>query len=554
MTKAFFLILASLAMGQTPPTFRGGTDLVLVPVVVRDRHGDPVGNLSQRDFQLYDDGKSQIITTFSALHHATATSASNGAADLTTAGPQTATAHPDRSRSQRNFIYIFDDLNIRFADLARVRGAATEFFKMHFSAGDRAAIYTLTGKHSLDFTTDRNKLETAVSQLRWGTVAAHGGMTCPDVNYYIADMVIDKGDRLALQALTDYTAQCAHVRPELARTMVLSAAYQETMLGREDTRRTLASLQLAVRQLSQLPGERVIVFSSPGFFAQTSEGIRGVARLLQLAAQNHVMINGLSVRGVILAEEEEDVARQVIIGRQAPPKASSPDQAWLRYRRESAEANGDVMRDMAAGTGGTFFRNDNDLRLGYKRLAAIPEFSYVLGFSPASLKQDGNFHKLKVLLPDLKHVSVEARGGYYAVALSDYSDLADTVLASELRNDIPVVLQTGYSRPAQASVVTVQIAARIDMELLHFDKAASGSEDTVDIVVALFNKDGTCVAHKAESEHLRRDAETVVGKDAAVTLGWELPSIANGEYVVRFVVHEPKTGATTVINRTLTVM
>ena len=117
-----------------------------------------------------------------------------------------------------------------------------------------------------------------------------------------------------------------------------------------------------------------------------------------------------------------------------------------------------------------------------------------------------------------------------------------------------MVLQTGYSRPAQASVVTVQIVARIDMELLHFDKAASGSEDTVDIVVALFNKDGTCVAHKAESEHLRRDAGTVVRKDAAVTLGWELPSIGNGEYVVRFVVHEPKTGATTAINRTLTVM
>ena len=41
MTKALFLVFASLAIGQTPPTFRGGTDLVLVPVVVRDRHGDP---------------------------------------------------------------------------------------------------------------------------------------------------------------------------------------------------------------------------------------------------------------------------------------------------------------------------------------------------------------------------------------------------------------------------------------------------------------------------------------------------------------------------------
>ena len=151
-------------------------------------------------------------------------------------------------------------------------------------------------------------------------------------------------------------------------------------------------------------------------------------------------------------------------------------------------------------------------------------------------------------------MSIEARSGSYAVALSDYSELADTVLASELRNDIPVLLQTGYSRPAQAPVVTVQIVARIDMEALDSDKTASGRENTVDIVVALFDKDGTCVAHKAESDRLRRNAETVVGKAAAVTLGWELPSIGNGEYVVRFVVQEPKTGATTVINRTLTVM
>ncbi|MBS1877206.1 MAG: VWA domain-containing protein [Acidobacteria bacterium] len=554
MTKALFLILASLAIGQTPPTFRGGTDLVLVPIVVRDRHGDAVGNLTQRDFRLYDNGKPQIITTFSALQHATPTPASNGAAGSTTAGAQTVIAHPDGSRSQRNFVYIFDDLNIRFADLARLRTAAADFFTKHFSAGDRAAVYTLTGKHSLDFTTDRDKLETAVSQLRWGTVAAHGGMTCPDVSYYIADLVIDKADDLVLQALTDYTAQCAHVRPELARHLALSAAYQQTMLGREDTRRTLATLQLAVRQLSQLPGERVIVFSSPGFFAQTPQGIRGVARLLQLAAQNHVIIDGLSVRGVIVAEEEEDVARQVIIHRQGPPKASSPDQAWIRYRRESAEANGDVMRDLAAGTGGTFFRHNNDLRLGFQRLAAIPEFSYVLGFSPASLKLNGSFHKLKVVLPELKHVSVEARGGYYAVALSDHSDLAETVLASELRNDIPVVLQTGYSRPAQSSVVTVQIVARIGTEPLHFDETVSGSEDTVDVVVALFDKDGTCVTDRAESEHLRRNSGTVAGKDNAVTLRWDLPSIQNGEYVVRFVVHEPKSGATTVINRTLTVL
>ena len=552
MTKSLVLIFASLALGQTPPTFRGDANLVLVPVVVRDRHGNAVANLTQGDFQLFDNGKPQTITTFSAVRHTTPASPGSGAANTATAGSTTAppltAAQPDTPRSSRNFVYIFDDLNIHFADLARLRAAASDFFEKHFSAGDRAAIYTLTGKHSLDFTADRAQLETAVGQLRWGTVAAHGGMTCPDVSYYLADLVIDKADSQVLEALTYYTAECAHVRPEVARHIALIASYRQTMLGREDTRRTLAALQLAVRQLSQLPGDRVIVLSSPGFFAQTPEGIRGVAELLQLAARNHVIIDGLIVRGVIAAEEDDDVARQVNVRRQAPPKTSSPDQSWIRYRRESARADGDVMQDLAVGTGGTFFRNNNDLRLGFQRLAALPEFSYVLGFAPAAFQPGAGFHKLQVRLPDLKHVSVAARGGYYPLAPEDQ------LPASKIRNDIPVVLQTGYSKPAQASVVTVQIVARIGLAPLHLEQAAAAGEGTVDIVVALFDQDGNYVTGTVESEQVRRNSQPLTGGDDAVTLRWEFPGIQPGDYVVRFMAREPNSGATTFIDRILKVL
>ena len=385
MSRALVVLACgALAIGQTPPIFRSKVNLVLIPVVVRDQHGRAVGNLTLRDFQLFDNGKRQIISTFSAIRHESSGPPGNAAAR--TANPQTATSDHDTPRAARNFIYLFDDLNIRFADLARLRAAASDYFKNHFSTGDRAAIYTLTGKHSLDFTSDRDQLEAAVSQLRWGTVAGHGGMTCPDVSYYIADLVINKADSQVLGALTNYTAECAHVRPEVARAIAMSASYQKTMIGRDDTQRTLSTLQLAVRQLSQLPGERVIVLASPGFFAQTPEGIRAAAHLLQFAAGNHVIIDGLSVRGVIVAEEEEEVARHVNISRQAPPKASSPDQSWIRYRRESARANEDVMKDMAEGTGGTFFHNNNDLRVGFERLAAIPEFSYVLWILPRRIQ------------------------------------------------------------------------------------------------------------------------------------------------------------------------
>jgi hypothetical protein len=50
------------------------------------------------------------------------------------------------------------------------------------------------------------------------------------------------------------------------------------------------------------------------------------------------------------------------------------------------------MWQLAEGAGGTFFHNNNDLTEGFERVAATPEFSYVLGFSPVALKEDGSFH------------------------------------------------------------------------------------------------------------------------------------------------------------------
>ena len=92
------------------------------------------------------------------------------------------------------------------------------------------------------------------------------------------------------------------------------------------------------------------------------------------------------------------------------------------------------------------------------------------------------------------------RSGYYALAPQPTADLADTVLSSEPSSDIPIVLQTGYSKPNHAPVVKVQIVARIGVAPLRFNKVAGRSDDTLDIVVALFESNGTYVTDSAESD------------------------------------------------------
>src|SRR5215467_6800365 len=52
--------------------FRVNVKLVLARVVVRDSTGHAVGNLKKEDFELFDNGKKQVISNFDAEHVPTA--------------------------------------------------------------------------------------------------------------------------------------------------------------------------------------------------------------------------------------------------------------------------------------------------------------------------------------------------------------------------------------------------------------------------------------------------------------------------------------------------
>ena len=51
---------------QQIPVFRGGVDLVNLGVTVTDRKGNLIGDLTQDDFEIYEDGKKQAVRFFAA--------------------------------------------------------------------------------------------------------------------------------------------------------------------------------------------------------------------------------------------------------------------------------------------------------------------------------------------------------------------------------------------------------------------------------------------------------------------------------------------------------
>ena len=102
-----FCCAAALASGQAPPapaqdstyTFKSNVNVVLVPVIVRDKEGRAVGNLKKEDFQVFDNDKPQVISGFTIQTRANTETVSRP--------PQSATAWisrvlPRRQSNQRH--------------------------------------------------------------------------------------------------------------------------------------------------------------------------------------------------------------------------------------------------------------------------------------------------------------------------------------------------------------------------------------------------------------------------------------------------------------------
>jgi len=156
-----------------------------------------------------------------------------------------------------------------------------------------------------------------------------------------------------------------------------------------------------VRALSTVPGQRSIVLISPGFLTLADLQQDSTA-IMDLAIRSNIIISSLDARGLYTVVPGGDAGQAV------------QNAAQTQYQGAGASSDEDVLSGLADGTGGAFFHDNNDLVEGFRRVAARPEYVYVLGFSPRDLKPDGKFHDLKVTLKDPAKLTLQARRGYYA--------------------------------------------------------------------------------------------------------------------------------------------
>jgi len=457
---AALLSLCSLPAQQPAPepaAFQSASRLVVLNVVVKDKHGKPVDDLKRDDFLLRDNDHEEKIAMF-AVDDARQGTASASAAPLTyTNGPALGAA--------RVTAFLFDELNTQLGDQQL---AKKEFLKYLRSLppSDRIAVFVLGDSLTLlhDFSQDTPSLMAALDK--------HGNRAGPEEAASAAAPASSGsivGDSTTTAQWDSFMASSSQPYTDYAETV--------------RAMRTAAALQTIAAHLQGIPGRKTLIWISSGFPIQlglhnagdsapessangrgSSRGPResrqgdgrrtggGGARASRISASGRPGSSassssasgapgtGLSfetdAERAIRALNEADVAVYPVDARGVTVAAPfQADRASLgrqnRPRRGGPPADFDyeTLEGLAEETGGRAFYHINELHTAMQEAASDASASYSLAFYPRAESLDESYHRLEVSVrrSDLK---LRYRPGYMATSKPAVApSLADAITA-----------------------------------------------------------------------------------------------------------------------------
>jgi VWFA-related protein len=524
---------------DSPTTFKVRVNFVLVRVVVRDTNGKVITNLKKDDFQLADNRKPQVISSFSvetpASHVPTVKMDSAEAASEGT--PVKAPELP-----QRFVTLFFDDLHLSTQDAMLSRQAATKLFAA-MQASDRLAIFTTSGQVEQEFTSDREKLEGALQRILPHPLSQGSSVDCPPMTFYEAYQIVEAHDATALQVATQDAANCTG-SAQGAASLAQMAAQRELTTGESEVQFSFRNLDGLIQRMSALPGQRVIVLMSPGFFVTPSMHESG--EIIDRATKANIVINTIDARGLYVSSVYD--ASGSFLG-------ANPDTAAIRTSFVATEEmiQNEVLAELADGTGGTFFHNRNDIDQGLLQAAAEPEVSYVLGFSPQNLKLDGKYHHLKVTFTSKQKWVLQARHGYFAPhgesdpEATAKEEIRQAIFSQEEMRDLPIDCQTQFFRAANG--VRLAVVTHLETKSLKFLKAEDRNKDRLSVSTVIFDENGNLLTGQQKIIDLRLKAATLerVNKTGlSVKSSFDLQP---GTFLVRIVVRDSEGAQMAALNR-----
>ena len=353
------------------PTFKVHVDLVTNDVIVRDSKGQFVPDLKKNEFEVYEDGVKQDITSMIVITGGRVTNLLTAPPPPPPEGVILPPAKTVNDTSGRIFLFFVDDLHLQFHNTGRIRDLFKKIQKDLLHDGDMFGIVS-SGPSSIavDLTYDRSRLEEAIKKIAGNELKPSDIINGPSEVRYRA--------HVAFSTVADVLTELEKVHNRRKVVVYVSDGYdfnpfQDARLGLMDPSSPFAKNQSAQMQnqpqnsggsTSNTPDPLTSQQKQNETFAD-ADLARELGELTRAANRANTTFYTIDPRGLIGGSDIDENL--------------DPTQ-WNEHVRKTI----DTMRVLAEETGGVAIVNENNLPMALKRIDAETSDYYVLGYNSSN--------------------------------------------------------------------------------------------------------------------------------------------------------------------------
>ncbi|MGB7727609.1 MAG: VWA domain-containing protein [Candidatus Acidiferrum sp.] len=507
---------------QSPaPVSTGGvvkvsTEIVLVNVVARDKHGNLIKDLKREDFTVYEDGKKQELASFDFEKVDEMVMA--GAAGNTVTG----TAEQDKggllntkvqkslnARDRRLMLMFFDFSAMEPDDIDRAVNAGKKYVQGKMQPADMVALMSLSTNLSLDldFTDDKDKILAKLS------------------SYNNSE---GQGFETGLEGSSEGAAETSG-----------SYTPDDTDYNTFSADRKLLALESVMQAMGKIPQKKSLIYFSNGITQSGVDNQTALREATAAAVRANVSIYPVDVRGLSSFPPGGQAQSASLHGQSAYTGAS------ILNDLNGNDSSQETLYTLAADTGGKAFMDTNDLSGVFSVVQKDTSAYYVLGYTSSNHLKDGRYRRLKVQVnrPDVK---LEYRAGYYAdrdyqhMRSTDREQQLEDELSADLsQTDVAVYAGAAYFRQDDSHYY-LAVSLVIPGSQIPFVQAKDKDNATIDIIGVVLEGGKLPVGRLRDTVKLAVDSsQQVRRKNVQYNTGFML---APGNYHLKFVVRENSTG------------
>ncbi len=350
------------------PTFRVSVDLVTTDAIVRDAKGQFVADLKKDDFEVFEDGIKQSVSSFVLVHGGRTFTLAEPPPPETQEGIVLPPSRPTNDAAGRIFIIFVDDLHLDFRNTGRIRDLFKKISKTLIHEGDMFGIVS-TGPSSLaiDLTYDRGMLDDAVNRISGNGLKPSDIIQTPEGSQGPSE--VRYREHVAFSTANDLMANLEKVHNRRKAIIWLSNGYDLNpfTISRygEDPTGVFRSPN------APDPNDPSTQMKRQGQQFADADLARDLSELTRTANRANATIYSIDPRGLVAGADLDE---------QVDPTE------WNDYLRKSQ----DSLRVIAEQTGGVAVVNQNDFDKALKRIDAETSDYYVLGYystNPDPLKR-----------------------------------------------------------------------------------------------------------------------------------------------------------------------